>query len=675
MIDLSSLKAPGWQRVVTELAAPASDDHAFLVRMTSVLAQVASARRAVFFSIPGQRETEQQTPDAKAEFWWPGAGGEGTVTRAGAESTPPTEGLNDAKAAALAAAAARQPRVFGLDNDATFYGDSGKGFLLAVPVAAGLPGEAPTLPLRGVIALELEHRSRQALQTTLALVEVLAGYAYSYTAMQALHRTRAASASLDLAGRLLAGLNTTPSFKGAAMRLVNDLSRQLALDRVALGWVHGPGASDPDPGARRECRLAALSDTENVDRRMSMVRKLEGAMDECMDQRQAVLFPPPPPGDEGDADAVLSRAVTHAHRDLASTDARVKVASIPLRAGDERGERVVGVLTIESGSPTGGVDIAVVELLQATLDLLSPVLLVRRSDDRSLPARARDSAVRTGAWLVGPTHTTWKLAGAALLVLSLVVTFVKTDYRVGAPMEVRPREIRTVSIPFDAVLWSLAPGVEPGKTVEAGQLLGELDTTTMRLGMLDSQAEVLRYEKESDEAMKQGEVGQAQQAAAKAEQASAKVARLRHEIERSKLVSPIAGTIISADVREKVRSQVKLGDAIFQVADLSDLVAVAKVEDRDISLVRLGQAGDIAAKSDPAHTVPVEVEEIVPLAQPKDGVNSFEVRARLKPAAPQEIEGFRPGVEGQARFNAERMSLIRIASRRIVDQLRLWLWW
>ena len=106
-----------------------------------------------------------------------------------------------------------------------------------------------------------------------------------------------------------------------------------------------------------------------------------------------------------------------------------------------------------------------------------------------------------------------------------------------------------------------------------------------------------------------------------------------------------------------------------------DIVAVAKVEDRDISLMRLGQSGDIAAKSDPARTVPVEVEEIVPLAQPKDGVNSFEVRARLKPEAPGQIEGFRPGVEGQARFNAQRMSLVRIASRRIVDQLRLWLWW
>jgi hypothetical protein len=36
---------------------------------------------------------------------------------------------------------------------------------------------------------------------------------------------------------------------------------------------------------------------------------------------------------------------------------------------------------------------------------------------------------------------------------------------------------------------------------------------------------------------------------------------------------------------------------------------------------------------------------------------------------------FRPGMEGIAKFNTPERSLIGIVSRRIVDQLRLWLWW
>ena len=35
MIDLSNLKAPGWQRIVSELSAPAPDEAAFIVRLFS----------------------------------------------------------------------------------------------------------------------------------------------------------------------------------------------------------------------------------------------------------------------------------------------------------------------------------------------------------------------------------------------------------------------------------------------------------------------------------------------------------------------------------------------------------------------------------------------------------------------------------------------------------------
>lgn len=686
MIDLSSLKAPGWQRIVSELSAPAPDDAAFLMRLVSVLGQVAGARQAVFFTVSGQREDDQASAEAKPELVWPGMGGEGTVTRAmsATNQQAPIEHLVDVKAAAIAAAQVRQTRVFGLDEGATqFYGEgnSGKGHLVALPIAGGVGGDVAAMPLRGVVTLFLDNRSRQALQTTLALLEVLAGYVFSHAAMQSLKRTKQAGASLDLAGRLLASLNSTTGFKGCSFQLVNDLSRQLAVDRVALAWVAGPGAHDTNPMARRFCKMVAISDTENVDRRMAMVQKLEAAMDECLDQQQTVMYPPPAATGTEDADAVLSRAITQAHRELASGDVRLKVASFPLRiadgtmgSGGSGGERVVGVVSLEAAGD-GALDLSTIELIQATLDLIAPVLLVRRSDDRNLALRAKDSALRSAAWLVGPTHTAWKLAGALVLVGSLVVTFVRMPYRVGAPMEIRPREMRTVSAPFEGVLWSIAAGIESGAKVEAGQTLAEFDTVKLRLEATEVSSEILRFEKEVDEAMKSQEVGKAQQAQAQADQARAKLERLQFEVSRATLKAPISGTIISNDIKDKIRAQVKIGDPLFQIADLNDLVAVVRVEDRDIAMVAKGQLGEVSPKSAPDVSVPVEVEQIVPLAAAKDGVNAFEVRARLVPKDPAQIATFRPGVEGQARLDGPEMSLIGIASRRIVDQARLWLWW
>jgi len=68
------------------------------------------------------------------------------------------------------------------------------------------------------------------------------------------------------------------------------------------------------------------------------------------------------------------------------------------------------------------------------------------------------------------------------------------------------------------------------------------------------------------------------------------------------------------------------------------------------------------------------VERIVPLAQPKDGRNAFEVRCRLAGSAAQ-TEALRPGMEGFVKLDTGRRTLLDIGTRRIRDQLRLWLWW
>ena len=49
MIDATNLKAPGWQRIVQELAGGAPDDRAYLERLVAVLTQVSAARQGCSF--------------------------------------------------------------------------------------------------------------------------------------------------------------------------------------------------------------------------------------------------------------------------------------------------------------------------------------------------------------------------------------------------------------------------------------------------------------------------------------------------------------------------------------------------------------------------------------------------------------------------------------------------
>jgi hypothetical protein len=693
MNDVSTIKSPGWQRVVGDLSALVPDDRVFLLRLMSTLGMVTGARQATLFLVaPGSGE--QQTVEVKAAQVWPFAQGmvdaQGRLTQPGDVLTDPSrfdvnliDRGREVTTAARTVAASKSVQVFSLDQPTTsgqFYGGGDASnqsgmYVIAAAVAQGLPHETGQLPARAVVTVQVESRNKQALASMVALVEVLCGYVFAHEAQQALRRTRQSSAALDLAARLIASMNATTGFRACSMQFVNDLCRQLSVDRVALGWV--PGTPAKWPGRRvGEARLSqaatnvhlkALSDTEHLDRRMEMCRKIEHAMEECLDQEQPVLFPAP----SAVNDAVLANAITHAHRDLARNDANLRVASFPLRVVDSRGEKIAGVVLIESAGQ-GKLDPAAAELVQATLDLVAPVLAVRASDDRNLGLRTYDSAVRAAAWAVGPKHTVWKVAGITLMIATAVLLLGRTTYRIGAPMELRAETQRVISAPVNAPLLSVAEGIDEGAKVSAGQTLAMLDTQEIRVNLQQAVAEFSLAEKQADDALRKGDAGAAAQSRAKADQAKAKMDMLQLQIERSTLASPIDGTVIRGDLRDKLGATLKMGDEMFIVADLSTVTVRAKVDDRDISFIRVGQTGEVSPKSNPSLKIPIKVRQIVPLAQAAEGTNTFEVRCELI-GEPQ--PWFLPGLEGQVKLNTESRSFAWIASRRIVDQLRVWLWW
>lgn len=672
MIDLSALKSPAWQRVVAELTAPASDDKAFLMRMLGVLGHVAGARQAVLYAMARSAEAvdgEDAGAAPRAVLVWPPQGMQGQSGPAQGED-PASQVTHpaDMGAAARRAIESGQAQVFGFEKDEMFYDGATGGHVIAtaVVVSGGSgPGDAPA-PVAYAVAMLVEGRSKPALQTTLALVELVAGYAHAHRTGQQLKRLRVSSAALDLAARLISAVNAAPSFKGAVLQLANDLVRQMHGERVAIGWARGVGRK----GEGESIQTIAISDTEHIDRRMAMVQKLEAAMNECFDQEQPVMYPPAPEKGPG-ADVVLATAITHAHRELAAGNASARVVSLPLRVE----ERVVGVATVEIGAVGSGnaatLDPQTIELVQAVLDLVTPVLRIRRSDDRVLPLRAWDDALKAGSWLVGTTHTVWKLGGVAALAIGLVLALVQVPYRVEAPAELRPRERRVVSAPYDGIVATLSEGIEPGSRVEKGQTLATMDTSELKLQAINARGEITRAEKESDSALASGKLSDAQQARAKADQARAELELLTTRIAQADLVAPITGTIIAGDMRERIGSSVKLGDPLFQVAPLDDMLVIAKVGDRDISLVAADGKGSVATRAYPGQRHAFTVERVVPLSQAEEGKNAFEVRAKLSDPA----GWMRPGMEGYAKFDAGRHSLMWIGTRRIRDTLRIWLWW
>lgn len=667
MIELTNLKGPGWEKVVAELSAAAPDDRSFLERLLAIVTQVSAARQGVVYLV--ERGEGDQAEPRPSIVWPPAPKADGPVSEGAIAAA--VEMAAEAKKAARTAMTTGHARAFSLDRDDGLYdGSPGKGYLLAIPVLGGGAG-AGAGAAGVVITLLIEPRSREAVRSTLAMAEVLAGYVHGHSARQALKRAQQASFSLDLATRLVASINTAPSFKGAAMQLCNDLAKQFGVDRVALGWVKSEGSD--------EVRVEAISDTEHFDRRMAMVQKLQAAMDECLDQEQPIVYPPPPAeGPRGDV--LLAQAITHAHRELASGDARLKVCSLPLRIDDPRGGGVAGVVTIESAGE-GAIELTTVELIQAALDLVAPVLRIRRSDDRLLAVRAWDSAKRGAAWAVGPKHTVWKVAGLALAALLAFVSLYTTTYKVGADAVLEPRERRIVSAPMDGVIARLGTdenGVpyEPGMRVEAGDVLLELDATEWQLSAIDARQKIMQAELQAKAARTEGDQGKMEQALAQMERAQAELNIYEHRIEKAKIRAPISGTILGGRLHDRVGGATRLGDALMEIAPLDDMIAVIRVDERDVALVTEaagrdgGGRGEIATKGRPSEPFPFQIERIVPLSEAKDGTNAFEVRARLLATA----DWMRPGMEGRAKIETREHSLLWIGTRRIIETVQMW-WW
>ncbi len=676
MIDLSSLKAPGWQRIVAELNAPAPDDRVYYERLLRVLAQVSASRQAVLY-VPDKVDGEEVDP--RVDMVWPPSGMDKDAENAAQAAAPAQSNVqfgNESRTAARAAFGTGAARAFGLENqETTYYGEgASSGFVLAVPLHAvpGLiprqqpPGGGATIPV-GVVTLLVETRSKEAIRSTLAMAEVLAGYVAGHHARSGLRKSVNAGFALDLATRLIASVNNAQNFKGACIQLCNDLAKEYALDRVALGWVTDDVV-----------KVRAISDVEHFDHRTSMVQKIASAMDECLDQEQPIAFPQPPEQGEG-SDVLLSQAIVHAHRELTAGNSKLMVCSLPLRdvGSGEDGDEIVGVITIESTAKP--LDLNTIELLQAAMDLIGPMLKVRRSDDRALPARAVQSAKRSAAWIVGTKHTVWKVVGIAACLLLAFVCFYSTTYRPSAEAILEPRVKRVVSMPFDGIILRVGEGVEPGREVVAGQTLVELDSTELTLAMKDALGKIQQAQTQAAGARKSkepGSQGKAVQAEQQEERARAEADVYEYRIKRSIILAPISGTIIVGDMKDRIGSTMKTGDPMFQVAPLDDIIVTVRVDERDIALVKKAfedgkGTGEVAAKAKPDQATPFEIERIVPLAAAQEGKNVFEVRCKLKGTP----DWFRPGVEGIAKFDTVKKPLIWIGSRRILDQVRLWLWW
>jgi hypothetical protein len=442
---------------------------------------------------------------------------------------------------------------------------------------------------------------------------------------------------------LVAAMDSENRFLAAGLALANAVADHFKCDRVSLGWLE-----------HRYVFLKVMSRTENFNRQMAAASALESIMEECLDQDEDIVVPPP----SG------STAVCRDHENYATERRAIHVASFPLRLSG----KPVAVLTCERASrPFAWTEL---QQLRLTSDLVTRRLAELKRWDRWFGARwATEWRDRAARW-IGPEHTGTKILALLIAVALGLLFFLPVPYRVEARFQLRSDEVAYLTAPYEGYIRNVL--VRPGEVVAASDALLTLDTEELELEEIAALADLNRFQREAEKAQATVALAEMRIAEALAQQAQARLDLIRYRLGHAALRAPFASVVVEGDLRDRIGAPVKPGDALIRVARLDQMYVEAEVDQRDIQELTGIERGQIAFVSQPRSKYPVRVERIEPSAVPRRSENVFLVRCALE--SPAET-WWRPGMTGVCKLEVGRRSIAWIFTRRTADFLRLFLWW
>ena len=431
------------------------------------------------------------------------------------------------------------------------------------------------------------------------------------------------------------------SYQQGLMRMVAELSSLFSCERVAFSEF-----------LNHHSQVIALSNSAEFDHRANLVRKIEEAMDEAVEQDCAIMFP-----------NQEARVIQRAHQELARKFGSGSIATIPLVA--ER--KVFGAITLLC-SEEMPLDATTLDLCRQTLSLLAPFLALKRDQEKGIFPKILHSLGSSLKSLFGVKHLRTKMTTIGIASFLVMVSLVEANFRVTADAILEGEVQRVVAAPISGYLLSSA--VRAGDTIKKGEVMASLNDTELKLELTKLKGRLQKTRREYREAQSTRDLVQVRVIKEQINQIAAEIDLVNQQLDSIHLTAPFDGVVIEGDLSQMLGSPVERGDALFKIAPLEGYRIILKVDESEISYVTRGQAGLLTLSSFSRLNLPLKVERITSIAQAEDGANIFRVEASL-PFAPDLL---RPGMEGIGKINAGRERLVWIWTHEIIDWFRLWVW-
>ena len=497
-----------------------------------------------------------------------------------------------------------------------------EGYTLAVPV------RRDEHPLWVLIAQLVVPNARD-LQAFLVILQTVAGYLLyreQRLVTADIHWVLArTSGLLDIFRR--AGMEE--DFEKAARIAVDALRDYLGCSRVVYGTRTRDGV-----------RLRAMSGVAKLDTKSTAHQPIEAALREAMFDGACVNFP--------------ENKSAIAHDLLAQQTKAVCITTQPVR--ENRG--AVLCEWSESSDPRTPA------LLDAALPFVGPLFeLLERAKPNPLTFFFRR------IWKRATTNRRRAIIAAGIALAALLVF--PFHYSIKCDCRLVPKTKRVIAAPFEGQLGRTR--VQPGDRVAEGDALVALDSRELKLKEAELTAARDLALKKRDRAMSAPEgadFAAAQVAAFEAEGTGQELALVKRKIEMLEVRAPLAGVVVSGDLRRAEGQPVRQGQVLFEIAPLEVMLVEIDVPDREVSRVRAAMPVTFRLEAHTGWSGESRLEKVYPQSEQRDGKNVFVAEATVG-IAPE----LRPGMRGRATIESDRRPLAWIIGHRFIEWVQTTLWW
>jgi multidrug resistance efflux pump len=432
----------------------------------------------------------------------------------------------------------------------------------------------------------------------------------------------------------------------AATSVVTELATRLSCERVSIGFREG-----------RELKLYALSHSARYESRQNLIKRIEAAIEEAVDQKETLFYPA----------TDKSTFMLQAHDELAKNHGGSFICTVPLIHHGQ----VTGGVIFERNSAAPAFTPETIELCEQLAALFAPILEFRRLNDRPLSEKTRELLKSAASGVFGSGHLGLKFVVAVSVLAVMTLTMVQWNYKVSANSVLEGTVERVITAPEEGYIKD-APA-RPGDLVSAKQTLATLDDRDLKLEKLKWSGKQKQIRKEYREALAGRDRSQIGILRTQLDQAQAQLEILEKKLERTVINAPIGGVIVSGDFTRALGSPVERGQIMYKVSPLDHYRVLLDVDESDVAELSVGMKGELTLSAAAEDSFEIVVDKITPVSEAGDGANYFQVEASLV-ETPQFL---RPGMQGVSKIEIGERRLLWVWTHKLVDWLRLklWAWW